>query len=120
MISENCLYFDFNHCRKVDSTKPKENLALVNIDWLADAGADEKENSSQVFEFIDVPSYVALLSCSMNEPVYFVLIQEKGKAGETLRDWDIVSLKEKCIYFNGRYLQKIRSRNAQKKTVPNS
>ena len=36
--------------------------------------------------FVDVPSFVAVLSNNLNEPVYFIKVEEKGIAECELRD----------------------------------
>ena len=43
--------------------------------WLADDKSNEK-NHSQIFEFVNVPLFVGLTSCSSTEPVYFFKIEK--------------------------------------------
>jgi hypothetical protein len=49
---------------------------------------DELEKESQMFEFIEVPSYIALVSFNTNEPIYIVKVDEKGKATDKMEDRD--------------------------------
>ena len=75
-----------------------------------------------ILEFVDVPSFAAVLSNNLNEPVYFIKVEEKGIADCELRDrfgHDVLVGEQ---YFKGNYLQKIRSRNISKfqfKLLPN-
>ena len=69
-----------------------------------------------------MPSFAAVLSNNLNEPVYFIKVEEKGVAECELRDgFDHVLLVGEP-YFKGNYLQKIRFRNILKfqfKLLPN-
>ena len=68
------------------------------------------EEASQVFEFIEIPSFVALISDGSSEPVYFVKVEAKANFEEIMTDTygHTLNLREK--YFLGKYLQKVRSR----------
>ena len=61
-----------------------------------------------------MPSFVAVLSNNLNEPGYFIKVEEKGIAECELRDrfGHVVLVGEP--YVKGDYLQKIRSRNILK------
>ena len=61
-----------------------------------------------------MPSFVAVLSNNLNQPVYFIKVEEKGIAKCELRDQfgHVVLVAEP--YFKGNCLQKIRSRNISK------
>ena len=42
--------------------------------------------ASQVFEFIKIPSYVALISDDSSKPVYFVKVEAKANLEEIMTD----------------------------------
>ena len=93
-------------------------ISSVNNDskWFCDS--DETVSKSYIVGFVDVPSFVAVLSNDLNEPVYFIIVEEKGIAECELRDrfGHVVLVGEP--YFKG----KIRSRNISKfqfKLLPN-
>ena len=63
-----------------------EEISSVNNDseWFCDS--DETVNKSYIFEFVDVPSFVSVLTNNLNKPVYFIKVKEKGIAECGLRD----------------------------------
>ena len=73
------------------------------------------EEASQVFEFIEIPSYVALISDDSSEPVYFVKVEAKGICEEIMTDTYGHTLNSGEKYFRGKYLQKVQSRKSNKK-----
>ena len=91
-----------------------EEISSVNNDseWFCDS--DETVNKSYILEFVDVASFVAILSNNLNEPVYYIKVEEKGIAECELRDRFGYVILVGEPYFNGNYLQKIRSRNISK------
>ena len=120
-----CLSLSFDKCenaKNLNANSILEEISSVNNDseWFCDS--DETVNKSYILEFVDVPSFVAVLSNNLNEPVYFIKVEEKGIAECQLRDrfGDVVLVGKP--YFKGNYLQKIRSRNISKfqfKLLPN-
>ena len=61
--------------------------------WLQD---DEKcEEASRVFEFIEIPSYVALTFDDWSEPVYFVKAEAKANCKEIMTDtWSHIEFRK--------------------------
>ena len=120
-----CLSLSFDKCentKNLNDNRILEEISSVNNDseWFYDS--DETVNKSYILEFVDVPSFVAVLSNNLNEPVYFIKVEEKGIAECELRGrfGHVVLVGEP--YFKGNYLQKIRSRNISKfqlKLLPN-
>ena len=57
-----------------------EEISSVNneSEWFCDS--DETVNQSYILEFVDVSSFAAVLSSNLNEPVYFIKVEEKGIA----------------------------------------
>ena len=111
-----CLEFKFNECSE-------ENLPLSDIPCDDDFGdfnddyedEDQIDKTDQIFNFVDVPSFVSLFSGSPNEPLYFVKVIGKGIASENLSDayGHVVSSGEK--FFKGFYMKLGRSKTASKK-----
>ena len=60
------------------------HLTNNDSEWFCDS--DETVNKSYILEFFDVPSFVAVLSNNLNEPVYFIKVEEKGIAECELRE----------------------------------
>ena len=74
---KNCLLPEFQNCLNISESESDDKVKSEENSWLADNESNEKY-LSQVFEFVDVPSFVALISCSSTEVVYFVKIEKKG------------------------------------------
>ena len=68
-----------------------------------------------MFNFVDVPSFVSLISGSPNEPLYFVKVTKKRAASENHSDpyGHFISAGEN--FLKGFYLKLGRSRNASRK-----
>ena len=49
-----------------------------------DEEVDAIDKTEQIFDFLDVPSFVSLFSGNQNEPLYFVKATEKGTAQKDL------------------------------------
>ena len=119
------LSLSFDKCentKNLNDNSILEEISSVNNDseWFCDS--DETVNKSYILEFVDVPSFVDVLSNNLKEPVYFIKVEEKGITERELRDrfGHVVLVGEP--YFKGNYLQKIRSRNISKfqfKLLPN-
>ena len=78
---EQCLQLDFEKCTKLsennESVPPVESVSHedeCNLD------VDDIDENCKVFEFVTVPSFVALVSEDSNEPVYILKVEEKGQA----------------------------------------
>ena len=76
---------------------------------------DKVDRIEKKFNFVDVPSFVSVLSGSPNKPLYFVNVAEKGAASENYSDpyGHFISAGEKIL--KGFYLKLVRSRKASKK-----
>ena len=73
---KNCLLLEVQNCLSISESESNDNVECQEKSWLADD--ESNKDPSQVFEFVDVPSFVALISCSSSEPVYFVKIEKRG------------------------------------------
>ena len=47
---------------------------------------DENEQGLKIFDFTDVPSFAAVVTISLAEPIYIIKVIEKGKATEKMSD----------------------------------
>ena len=43
---------------------------------------DSEDCLLEIFEFVTIPSFVALISCNNSEPICFIKIVEKNVSGE--------------------------------------
>lgn len=57
--------------------QPQENVEINDEWWQEDAETNDKE-CSQVYAFIEIPLFAALISDNSSEPLYFVKIEEKS------------------------------------------
>ena len=120
-----CLSLSFDKCentKDLNDNSILEEISSVTNDseWFCDS--DKTINKSYILEFVDVPSFVAVLSNNLNEPVYSIKVEEKGIAECELRDrfGHVILVGEP--YFKVNYLKKIRSRKISKfqfKLLPN-
>ena len=64
------------HSNRVLELKPENDCELdEDIDQVV-----------RLFEFTDIPSYVPVVTFSLNEPVYIIEVKEKVRATEPLSD----------------------------------
>ena len=73
-----------------------------------------------MYDFVDVPSFVSLITGNIVEPLFFVKINEKSIAEEKLEDSFNHVIEKGERYFKGHYLTLTRSRNLKfKQFQPN-
>ena len=104
---ESCLSFNFGECTRQEEAAQIHN-SVEKHSWLQDD--DSGEETLEVFEFIEIPSYVALISDDSSEPVSFVKVETKGICEETMADTYGHTLNSGENYFQGKLLQRVRSR----------
>ena len=78
--------------------------------------AHDEERGQHVYEFVIVPSFVAVISYNSCEPVFVIKIIENGLANEEMKDRFGHSLAPGQLYLKGNYLKLVRSRNISRKT----
>ena len=103
-----CLQLNFDNCCCLFQSDEMETLNLEEefVD------SSNIENYGQhTFEFIDIPSYITLASGRTMETLYFVLVKEKGIAGEVMKDCYDHVMSVGDMFFRGNYLKLTRSRN---------
>ena len=76
---------------------------------------DEKEKGLKIFDFTDVPNFVAVVTFSLAEPIYIIKVTEKEKAAEKMSDNYGHNIMEGKLYFRGNYLQLVRSKKISNK-----
>ena len=81
--------------------------------WLQDN--ENGEEASQIFEFIEIPSYVSLISDNSSEPVYFVKVEAKGNREKIMPVLMVARYIQERNIFGVKDLQKVPSRKSNKK-----
>ena len=107
-----CLQLNFGHC--ADSNElHEEECNQIERERYHEAEIDSY--GDHMFNFVDVPSYVTLVSGRSMEPLYFVFVKEKGLADKVLRDCfdHVINVSEH--FFRGYYLKLVKSRNSTAK-----
>ena len=105
-----CRQFDFDNCEKDSEGE------LVDLEEVDKCFLDEDlpiDRAEQIFDFVEIPSFVTVFTGVSAEPLYFLKIVEKGISNDTLSDnWGHVNLPG-LRYFTGYYLKPVRSRSMQ-------
>ena len=108
-----CLQLDFNKCVKLSAENPVAPVDSVHQENEGNLDVDEEDESHKVFEFVAVPSFVALISEDSNEPVYILKVEEKGRAEKDEQDDFEHCIPAGDLYIRGKYLKKQRSRSTR-------
>ena len=112
--SESCFSFNFEKSTRKEKVAQIHSSVENGYDyWLQDDKNDKKP--SQVFEIVQIPSYVALISDNSSEPVYFVKVEAKGICEKITTNTYGHTLSSGEKYFRGKFLRKVRSRKSNKK-----
>ena len=75
------LSLNFDKCENTTNLNDNsilEEISSVNNGSERFCDSDETVNKSYILEFVDVPSFIAVLSNNLNELVYFIKVEEKG------------------------------------------
>ena len=110
---DNCLKLDYERCFSFESDSYAISSVSDEIDEEECELDDECINNADEdqalhrFEFIELPSYVALVSGKISKPLYIIKVAEKGKATEKM-------------YLKGNYLVKTSSKSSKKKAIQGS
>ena len=120
---ENCIELKFEDCyvygKGVDKNIIDDEINHKISEEANDCALDEDyeniDRMSELFEFVSLSSYAALIAGSTTEPIYIVKIVEKARASEKIHDkyGHVVFPGE--LYLKGKYLVKTRSKNIKKK-----
>ena len=81
-----CLQFNLKECTK--ESLPNDVSLTDDVESYDESDDDDDgiDRTEQIFNFVDVPSFISLFIGSPNEPLYFVKIVEKGTASEDITD----------------------------------
>ena len=113
-----CLLFKFYECFK------EQDAADVNFpEDLEEFEGEECDEgivqNQQIFDFVDVPSFVSLFTCNPAELLYFVKDNEKGTAIKDMRDPYNHFIHTSELFFKGNHLKLKRWRSSNNKKIPN-
>ena len=90
------------------------------MEGFEDDECDEDINQNQqIFDFVDVPSFVSLFTCNPAELLYFVKGNEKGTAIKDMRDPYNHFIHTSELFFKGNHLKLKRWRSSNNKKIPN-
>ena len=109
---KNCLLLEFQNCFNISESESNDNVECEENAWFGDDESNEN-NYSQVFEFLDVPSFVALMSCSSIKP------EKKGKNERMLRDCYEHTALDGDMFSYGKIPTKGHIKENKEKTVQN-
>ena len=93
-----CLQFKFDECNKEEEDPP------------SDEQDEDVDKNQQMFDFVDVPSFVSLFTGHPVEPLYFAKVVEKGAAVEDMKDVYDHAIHTDELYFQGNFLKLTMSR----------
>ena len=106
---DGCFDFRFEDCIRKETPLEESMLnesetSNVTTDdcYLDDSNEDRGQH---VFEFVSIPSFVAVVSYNSCEPVYIIKVTEKDLAKEELKD------RFGHVIYPGEYLKLTRSKN---------
>ena len=110
-----CFQFKFTECLEKKTPLYSDIPCDDDFGYFVDNDDDEVDRTEQISNFVDVPSFVSLLSSSSNEPLYSVKVTEKATASEnhSALYGNFISTGEN--FLKGFNLKLVRSRNASKK-----
>ena len=77
----------------------------------------EGDRDEQIFDFVEIPSSVTLLTGVNTEPLYFLKTTEKAISDTTLTDTWGHAVQPGLRYFKGNYLKPVSSRIKSSKKV---
>ena len=118
---DSCLDFRFEDCFREET--PLEESMLNGLEtsnvttdncYLDDSNEDRGQH---VFEFVSIPSFVAIASYNSCEPVYIIKVTEKDSANKQLKDRFGHVIYPGELYLKGNYLKLTRSKNIARKMI---
>ena len=108
---EECINLNFSsRLEESKGVSVDETDKEVTITGNAEAEVDnnceldnDDNDTTWLYEFTDVPSYVSVITFSLSEPMYIMKIFEKGQASEVMSDrcWHKILVWE--FYFRGNH-----------------
>lgn len=103
-----CLRFEFEHCEKDEQQVDSDEV--LDEEYFDDEDFEENRDE-QIFDFVEIPSFVSLFTGVHAEPLYFLKVTDKGIANAKLSDAYGHIILPGTRYFKGNYLKSVRSKN---------
>ena len=91
-----CLQLKFDECLQVSDETDQEQTNKYDDEEYN----DDVYQNHQIYDFVEIPSFVSLFTGNVNVPLYFVKLVEKGVATEDFKDayghphWRIILQRE--------------------------
>ena len=70
-----------------------------------------------MYEFTEIPSFVAVITFSLNESVYIIKVTGKGRATQMMSDIYDHRISKDELYLRGNYLKVVRLKNMLLKKI---
>ena len=93
-------------------------MSLVNVESNTaieeknDCGLDEDtDQANRIYEFTAIPSFVAVITFSLNKSVYIIKVTEKVRATQMMSDMYEHRISKGEFNLRGNYLKVVRSKN---------
>ena len=112
-----CINGNVSSCLKeaieLDETVEQVNVeSNTEIEEKNDCELDEdKDQANHIYEFTAIPSFVAVIAFSINEPVYIIKFTEKCRATPMMYYTYGDRILKGELYLRGNYLKVVRSKN---------
>ena len=114
---EKCINLNFSPCLK-EAIELDETIEQVNIesnteieeknDCELDEGTDQ---ANRIYDFTAIPFFVAVITLSLNEPVYIIKVTEKGQTTQMMPDMYGDRISKGELYLRDIYIKVVRSKN---------
>ena len=114
---EESINLNFSSCLKeameLDETVEQVNVeSNTDIEEKNDCELDEDtDQAKRIFEFAAIPSFVAVVTFSLNEPAYIITVTDKGPAMQVISDMYGHRISKGELYLLGNYPKVVRSKN---------
>ena len=114
---EECINLNFSSCLK-EAIELDEAVEQVNVE--SNTEIEEKKDfeldehtdqANRIYEFTTIPSFVAIITFSLNEPVYIIKVTEKSRATLVMSDMYGHRISEGEMYLCENYLKVVRMKN---------
>ena len=83
----------------------------TEIEEKNDCELEDTDQANRIYEFTAIPSFVAVITFSLNDPVYIIKVTEKGQVKQMMSDMYRHIISQGKLYLRGNYLKVVRSKN---------
>ena len=96
----------FKEAIELDETVEQVNVeSNTKIEEKNDCELDEDtDQANRIYQFTAIHSFVAVITFSLNEPVYIIKVTQKGRATQTMSDMYGHRISNSELYLRGNYL----------------